>query len=91
VKVNGVDKGLVWTKPFRVDVSDVLKTGENTLEIKIVNSWYNRVAGDQLFPTKKRYTKTNINLKADYRGRPVKTIALEPSGLLGPVTIKAGI
>ena len=87
VKMNGKDKGIVWTSPFRVEISDELQKGENTLEIKVVNSWYNRVAGDQTFPDKKQYTSTNIDLRHDYRGRPIEEIPLEPSGLLGPVTI----
>jgi hypothetical protein len=89
VKVNGTDKGVVWTSPFRVEISNELKEGENILEIKVVNSWYNRVAGDQMFPDKKPYTSTNIDLKHDFRGRPIEKIPLEPSGLLGPVTIRS--
>jgi len=58
------------------------------LEISVVNSWYNRVAGDQIFPMKKQYTSTNINLKHDFRGKPIEEIPLEPSGLLGPVAIQ---
>ena len=42
VKINTKDKGVLWTKPFRVEISDVLQKGENQLEIKVVNSWYNR-------------------------------------------------
>jgi hypothetical protein len=87
VKINGKDKGVLWTKPFRTEISQELQKGENTLQIKVVNSWYNRVAGDQTFPDKKRYTSTNINLKHDFRGNPVDEIPLEPSGLMGPVTI----
>jgi hypothetical protein len=89
VKINGKDKGVVWTSPFRVEISDELINGENTLEIKVINSWYNRVAGDQTYPENKQYTKTNIDLKHDYRGRPIDEIPLEPSGLLGPVVIES--
>lgn len=88
VKINGVDKGILWTPPFRVDISEELKRGENVLEIKVVNSWYNRVLGDQLHSNKKQYTSTNIVLTNDFRGRPRKETALEPSGLLGPVTLR---
>jgi hypothetical protein len=87
IKINGQDKGIVWTSPFRVKISDELLEGDNILEIKVVNSWYNRVAGDQTFPDKMKYTSTNIDLKHDYRGKPIKEIPLESSGLLGPVTI----
>jgi hypothetical protein len=87
VKINGKDKGVVWTSPFRVEISEELQEGENTLEIIVVNSWFNRVAGDQTSPDKKQYTSTNIDLKHDFRGRPIDEIPLEPSGLLGPVEI----
>ncbi|MDX1283587.1 MAG: glycosyl hydrolase [Draconibacterium sp.] len=88
VKINGIDKGVIWTKPFRLDITNDLKKGENKLEIKVVNSWYNRVAGDETFPDKKQYTNTNIILSHDYRGRPIEEIPLEPSGLMGPVLIQ---
>jgi hypothetical protein len=88
VSINGKDKGVLWTKPFRTEISEELQKGENSLQIKIVNSWYNRVAGDQTFPDKKQYTTTNIVLKHDFRGGPIDEIPLEPSGLLGPVTIQ---
>jgi hypothetical protein len=88
VKINGKDKGILWTKPFRIEVSQELQKGENILEIKVVNSWFNRVAGDEIFPDKYQFTSTNAVLMHDFRGRPRKVIPLEPSGLLGPVSIK---
>jgi hypothetical protein len=87
VKINGVDKGVVWTSPFRVEISKELQKGENILEIKVVNSWYNRVLGDQKYPDQKQYTQTNIILDSEPRRRWYKKITTEPSGLLGPVTI----
>lgn len=88
VRINGKDKGILWTVPFRTEISKELRKGENNLEITVINSWYNRVAGDQTFPDKKQYTSTNINLNHDFRGRPLEEIPLEASGLLGPVTIE---
>jgi hypothetical protein len=88
VKINGIDKGVVWTSPFRMEISGDLQQGENTLEIKVVNSWFNRVAGDQTFPERKPYTSTNIDLIHDFRGRPMDEIPLEPSGLMGPVEVQ---
>lgn len=88
IKMNGIDKGVVWTKPFRVDVSNELVEGENSLEIEVINSWHNRVAGDEMNPKANQVTKTNIVLINDFRGNPRKEIPLEPSGLLGPVSIK---
>jgi len=91
VKINGKNKGVHWTKPFRIEISQELQKGENIVEIKVVNSWYNRVAGDEISPDKKRFTKTNIVLSHDFRGRPLKVVPLEPSGLLGPVTIEEAV
>jgi len=90
VKINGINKGIVWTKPFRVNITKELKRGENQLEIKVINSWYNRLAGDEIQTDKERITKTNIVIHHDYRGRLVDEVDLEPSGLIGPITIQKG-
>lgn len=94
-RLNGVDLGIVWTPPFRLDISEALKAGKNTLEVTVINSWYNRVVADQVLGLEKPFTKTNIKLgvwrfaPAEIRGT-VKDLArdLEPSGLIGPVTIQ---
>jgi hypothetical protein len=88
IKINGINKGVVWTKPFRVDVTHELLEGENNLEITVINSWYNRVAGDEMNPKFDQITNTNIVLINDSRGKPREEIPLEPSGLLGPVLIQ---
>jgi hypothetical protein len=80
VKVNGQSCGIIWTPPFRADITGAVKPGENKLEIEVVNFWPNRIIGDASLPPDQRLTKTNIrNLKAN--------TALMESGLLGPVRI----
>ncbi|MEI6297942.1 MAG: glycosylhydrolase-like jelly roll fold domain-containing protein, partial [bacterium] len=50
VKLNGKDLGILWKPPFRLEVTDTLKPGENTLEVKVVNLWINRQIGDEFLP-----------------------------------------
>ena len=80
VKVNGQSCGILWTPPFRADITGAVEPGENKLEIEVVNFWPNRIIGDASRLPDQRFTKTNIrNLKAN--------TALMESGLLGPVRI----
>jgi hypothetical protein len=81
VRVNGQACGIIWTPPFRVDITKAVKAGTNELEVCVVNFWYNRVFGDKDLPVEQRLTRTNIK-KLQNPGTP-----LMPSGLLGPVTI----
>jgi hypothetical protein len=50
VKLNGKDLGILWKPPFRVEVTEAVKAGENTLEVKVVNLWVNRMIGDEQLP-----------------------------------------
>lgn len=46
VLVNGRSMGVLWKRPFRVDVTDALRDGDNALEIRVTNLWVNRLIGD---------------------------------------------
>ena len=50
VRLNGRDLGLLWKPPYRLDVTDALKPGDNALEISVVNLWVNRMIGDEDLP-----------------------------------------
>lgn len=56
VLVNGKDCGIAWKKPYRVDVTQALKPGENTVEIIVANLWVNRIIGDQQYPDDLKWT-----------------------------------
>ena len=80
VKVNGTPLGTVWERPFRVDATEALRPGPNTLEIKVADLWVNRLIGDKQPGVTKPITYTAVEFyQADS--------PLLPSGLLGPVRI----
>jgi hypothetical protein len=90
VRLNGKKVGIVWTRPYRVEITSAVQAGENKLEIDVVNLWPNRMIGDGLLSLDKRsYTVTNISTYYD-SSLCHKPQALLPSGLLGPVTVLAG-
>jgi hypothetical protein len=50
VKLNGKNLGILWKAPYRVDITDAVKAGENVLEIRVVNLPVNRMIGDEFLP-----------------------------------------
>jgi hypothetical protein len=82
VKLNGQDLGVLWKEPFASDVTRVLKPGRNVLEVRAVNLWVNRLVADAGLPVGKRLTWATWS-----PFRP--SDALLPSGLIGPVQLRA--
>jgi hypothetical protein len=91
VSVNGKPVGILWTPPFRADVTGALQAGVNRLEIKVTNLWTNRMIGDQELPPEKRYTFSTYDPydKTSPFGRRTGPNQLLGSGLLGPVTLSS--
>ena len=79
VYINGKNAGIVWKQPYQTDITSYLKVGKNMVEIKVVNSWVNRLVGDMQPGAKKIGFITMPLFKADS--------PLEPAGLLGPVQL----
>jgi len=50
VTLNGQECGIAWKPPYRVDITSALKSGTNQLEIRVVNTWVNRMVGDEQLP-----------------------------------------
>jgi len=61
VRVNGKELGTLWHKPFRVEISEALRKGANTLEVDVTNLWINRLIGDEQHPADCKYD--NVDMK----------------------------
>jgi hypothetical protein len=83
VTVNGESVGEVWRAPYAIDIGKAVKTGKNTIEIKVANLWVNRLIGDAQ-PDAKKVTYTAVpTYKPD--------APLRPAGLIGPVTLSTQV
>ncbi|WP_282035769.1 glycosyl hydrolase [Saccharicrinis aurantiacus] len=81
VKLNDKYVGGVWMAPYRLNITDALKRGENELEIEVVNLWRNQLIRDKSRPKSEKYTWIVID-------KITPESALQSSGLIGPVHIE---
>ena len=100
VRLNGKDLGVVWCAPWRVEVTSAIKAGDNQLEIEVVNRWANRLIGDK--QPADANVRTVECPPGFFGGQKFKTgrftyclcdpynaqSPLDPSGLIGPVTLQ---
>ncbi len=61
VKLNGQDLGVLWKPPFRTELTPHLRTGENLLEIQVINRWPNRLIGDEQMPADCRWAEDGVD------------------------------
>ncbi|TWO34505.1 hypothetical protein E1J38_001225 [Seonamhaeicola sediminis] len=103
VIVNGQNVVTLWKAPFRINISDFVQKGKNTLEVKVTNLWPNRLIGDEKlkldYPRQGKRAKPLPDWLLNHTERPSKrtTFAswnhynksddLLKSGLLGPVKL----
>jgi len=86
VRLNGRHLGILWTDPFRLDVTEAVRPGANRLVVEVANDWSNRLVGDARSPSGPHYCRTNI-ARALTQKSPWKDHPLQESGLLGPVRL----
>ncbi len=102
VFVNGVDCGVVWCAPWYAKIpAAALKTGTNALEVRVTNTWRNRLIGDCLVPPERRMTRSCLQYKtgphnnargewgfADVTQGYSANDPLDSCGLYGPVSLR---
>ncbi|MCX6968376.1 MAG: glycosyl hydrolase [Verrucomicrobia bacterium] len=80
VRLNGKDLGVIWCKPWSVDIGSAVQEKNNKLEIEVVNTWINRLLADEKIPAAQRITWV--------ASPAIRAQTPLPAGLFGPVTLK---
>ena len=86
VFINGEHVDFLWKAPYKVNFEGQLKPGKNTIEVKVVNTWVNRLIGDGQ-PGVEGHSFTPVAFYG------VKSLSqdmgtLTHSGLMGPVHLE---
>lgn len=79
VSINGKKAAVLWARPYKLDISSLVKPGLNTISIDVTGTWFNRLVYDASQSEQQRKTWTIAGPEA---GKP-----LRESGLMGPVVI----
>lgn len=81
VWVNDEYVGGVWTAPYRLNVSNAIRKGNNKIRVEVVGTWWNRLVGDWRLPESERKLKAyTISWKANSK--------LMPYGLMEPIYLE---
>ena len=91
--VNGKNVALLWTPPYRAEITGFLKDGKNEIAVKVANTWVNRCLYDATLPESERIT-WSINMPTFFptpENAPNAKMAWNqgpiPSGLMGGMKI----
>ncbi len=84
VRVNGKDAGVLWKPPFSLDITPLVTTGRNRLEIAVTNLWVNRLVGDEFLPDDREWNP-NGSLK-DWPDWLKKGLPRPPTGRIAWTT-----
>lgn len=87
VWINGKEAGYSWSYPYTLNVGNLLKSGENLLEIEVANLSANRIRWmDQQGIVWRNYHEINF-VNINYKPFDASDWEVMPSGLAGPVTL----
>jgi hypothetical protein len=70
VSLNGRDLGVVWTAPWRVDITKAVKSKHNQLVVKVTNCWANRQIGDEQEPADCEFGKGDMGYGGPLKAFP---------------------
>jgi hypothetical protein len=98
VKINGSAEKVLWYAPYTLDITSLLRPGDNQLAIAVTDNWANAIIGDEQIPADFQNGRfPDWLLKGQPRPSARKTYTtfnyykknseLKPAGLVGPVQL----
>jgi hypothetical protein len=85
VFVNGRRAGSLWTPPYTIAVTDLVRQGTNTIRIDVANTAINHMAGRAL----PDYRLLNLRYGVRFEPQDMDKVRPVPSGLTGPIRLIA--
>jgi hypothetical protein len=85
VYINGKPAGAVWKPPYEVELTGLLKAGENAIRIVVANTALNVLAKGPLPDYKELIAKYGDR----FQPQDMQSVRPLPSGILGPVRLVA--
>jgi len=83
VYINDRRAGAVWCPPYALDVTNLLRTGNNKIRIVVANTALNYMAGRRL----PDYRLLNLRYGERFQAQDMDKVQAIPSGLLGPIRL----
>jgi hypothetical protein len=83
VYVNGRRAGSLWCPPYALDVTALLRPGENKLRVEVANVAINSMAGGSL----PDYRLLNLRYGVRFEAQDMDRVQPVPSGLRGPIRL----
>ncbi len=87
VYVNDRRAGSVWCPPYSLDVTGLLRRGENKIRIVVANLAVNHMAGRAL----PDYRLLNLRYGVRFEAQDMDKVQPVPAGLLGPIRLISGM
>ncbi|WP_213981004.1 glycosyl hydrolase [Sphingomonas sp. dw_22] len=90
VTVNGHDLGVVWKEPYRVDITDVVRPGANSVSLAVTNLWANRMIADAALPEEGNFVDAEWPIGERFSADGKKTVVMARKITELPDWYKAG-
>jgi hypothetical protein len=82
--VNGQRAGSLWHPPYRIDISRLIHSGDNRIEVHVYNTAINLLAGQP----PRDYSALRAKYGRRFDPQDMDNLKPVPSGLLGPIQLK---